>query len=113
MGMLQVRIVQHAFEIINLLTDSNPIQVLVDAIINRYAKLLPAVPSFAKFWLVTGWVRLSLKDTSFSCAFSMVVTLKVIATSCDRCHMLGNYLQACCSAFSRASSAPCLALCSS
>ena len=35
--MLQVRIVQHAFEIINLLTDSNPIQVLVDAIINRSA----------------------------------------------------------------------------
>ncbi|KAJ1751114.1 ribosomal protein S5, partial [Coemansia sp. RSA 1821] len=29
-----VRIVQHAFEIINLLTDQNPIQVLVDAIIN-------------------------------------------------------------------------------
>ena len=32
---VQVRIVQHAFEIINLLTDSNPIQVVVDAIINR------------------------------------------------------------------------------
>lgn len=31
----QVRIVKHAFEIINLLTDQNPIQVLVDAIINR------------------------------------------------------------------------------
>ena len=32
--LLAVRIVQHAFEIINLLTDSNPLQVLVDAIIN-------------------------------------------------------------------------------
>ncbi len=32
---LQVRIVKHAFEIINLLTDQNPIQVVVDAIINR------------------------------------------------------------------------------
>ncbi|KAK9808062.1 hypothetical protein WJX73_000127 [Symbiochloris irregularis] len=32
--LLAVRIVQHAFEIINLLTDSNPIQVVVDAIIN-------------------------------------------------------------------------------
>jgi hypothetical protein len=31
-----VRIVRHAFDIINLLTDSNPIQILVDAIINRY-----------------------------------------------------------------------------
>lgn len=33
---LQVRIVKHAFDIINLLTDSNPIQILVDAIINRW-----------------------------------------------------------------------------
>jgi small subunit ribosomal protein S5e len=32
--LLAMRIVQHAFEIINLLTDQNPIQVLVDAIIN-------------------------------------------------------------------------------
>lgn len=31
---MAVRIVQHAFEIIHLLTDSNPIQVLVDAIVN-------------------------------------------------------------------------------
>ncbi|KAJ1948889.1 40S ribosomal protein S5 [Linderina pennispora] len=32
--LMAVRIVKHAFEIINLLTDQNPIQVLVDAIIN-------------------------------------------------------------------------------
>ena len=32
---VQVRIVRHAFDIVHLLTDSNPIQVLVDAIINR------------------------------------------------------------------------------
>lgn len=31
---MAVRIVQHAFEIIHLLTDSNPLQVLVDAIVN-------------------------------------------------------------------------------
>lgn len=31
---MAVRIVMHAFEIIHLLTDSNPIQVLVDAIVN-------------------------------------------------------------------------------
>jgi len=33
----QVRIVKHAFEIISLLTDQNPVQTLVDAIINRCA----------------------------------------------------------------------------
>ncbi|KAF8893986.1 40s ribosomal protein s5-1 [Infundibulicybe gibba] len=32
--LLAVRIVAHAFEIIHLLTDQNPIQVLVDAIVN-------------------------------------------------------------------------------
>ncbi|KAL6079401.1 Small ribosomal subunit protein uS7y [Balamuthia mandrillaris] len=32
--LMAVRIVQHAFEIIHLLTDLNPLQVLVDAIIN-------------------------------------------------------------------------------
>ena len=37
---VQVRIVQHAFEIVHLLTDSNPIQVLVEAIINRCAPIL-------------------------------------------------------------------------
>lgn len=31
---MAVRIVMHAFEIVHLLTDSNPIQVLVDAIVN-------------------------------------------------------------------------------
>jgi small subunit ribosomal protein S5e len=32
--LMAARIVQHAFEIINLLTDANPLQILVDAIIN-------------------------------------------------------------------------------
>merc|ERR1711977_255926 len=32
--MMAVNIVRHAFEIIHLLTDRNPIQVLVDAVIN-------------------------------------------------------------------------------
>ena len=31
----QVRIVEHAFDIVHLLTDQNPIQIVVDAIINR------------------------------------------------------------------------------
>lgn len=35
--LMAVRIVRHAMEIIHLLTDQNPIQVTVDAIINRYA----------------------------------------------------------------------------
>jgi hypothetical protein len=33
--LMAVRIIKHSFEIIHLLTDQNPIQVLVDAIINR------------------------------------------------------------------------------
>lgn len=36
---LQVRIVEHAFDIIHLLTDQNPIQIVVDAIINRCGRL--------------------------------------------------------------------------
>jgi small subunit ribosomal protein S5e len=32
--LMAVRIVKHAFEIIHLLTDQNPIQILVDAVIN-------------------------------------------------------------------------------
>lgn len=34
--LMAVRIVKHAMEIIHLLTDLNPIQVIVDAVINRY-----------------------------------------------------------------------------
>merc|ERR1711991_193527 len=34
MGMMAARIVKHAFEIIHLQTDANPIQVCIDAIIN-------------------------------------------------------------------------------
>lgn len=33
---MAVRIVRHAMEIIHLLTDLNPIQVIADAVINRY-----------------------------------------------------------------------------
>lgn len=35
--LMAVRIVKHAMEIIHLLTDANPIQVIVDAVVNRYA----------------------------------------------------------------------------
>ncbi|WVY95991.1 hypothetical protein V8G54_028142, partial [Vigna mungo] len=38
--LLAVRIIKHAMEIIHLLTDQNPIQVIVDAVINRYVLLL-------------------------------------------------------------------------
>lgn len=33
--LMAVRIVKHAMEIIHLLTDANPIQIIVDAVINR------------------------------------------------------------------------------
>ena len=33
--LMAVRIIKHTMEIIHLLTDANPIQVIVDAIINR------------------------------------------------------------------------------
>jgi small subunit ribosomal protein S5e len=38
---MAVRIVKHTMEIIHLLTDLNPIQVIVDAIINRYTPFFP------------------------------------------------------------------------
>jgi len=42
---MAVRIIKHAMEIIHLLTDQNPIQVIVDAVVNRY-ELLMAVEIF-------------------------------------------------------------------
>jgi small subunit ribosomal protein S5e len=36
--LMAVRIVSHAFDIVHLLTDQNPIQVVVDAIINRWGR---------------------------------------------------------------------------
>jgi ribosomal protein S7 len=36
---MQVRIVKHAMEIIHLLTDENPIQVVVNAVINRWGSV--------------------------------------------------------------------------
>jgi len=42
---MAVRIIKHAMEIIRLLTDQNPIQVIVDAVVNRYG-LLMAVEIF-------------------------------------------------------------------
>lgn len=40
--LMAVRVVKHAMEIIHLLTDQNPIQVIVDAIINRCVLLTEA-----------------------------------------------------------------------
>jgi len=38
--LMAVRIIKHAMEIIHLLTDQNPIQVIVDAVVNRYELLI-------------------------------------------------------------------------
>ena len=38
--LMAVRIIKHAMEIIHLLTDANPIQVIIDAIVNRYKRLI-------------------------------------------------------------------------
>ena len=38
--LMAVRIIKHTMEIIHLLTDLNPIQVIVDAVVNRYAYLI-------------------------------------------------------------------------
>ena len=48
---MAVRIIKHTLEIIHLLTDANPIQVVVDAIINRYRlTLLPSLPLIRCSW---------------------------------------------------------------
>lgn len=65
---MAVRIVKHAMEIIHLLTDLNPIQVIVDAVINRYSKnwLLIFFP-FEQFILLLLWLTwlLSLRLEHF------------------------------------------------
>lgn len=48
--LMAVRIVKHAMEIIHLLTDLNPIQVIVDAIINRWLKILMLLYVF--IWVI-------------------------------------------------------------
>jgi hypothetical protein len=45
--LMAVRIVKHAMEIIYLLTDQNPIQVIVDAIINRCVCVCGSLTSMA------------------------------------------------------------------
>lgn len=49
--LMAVRIVKHAMEIIHLLTDLNPIQVIVDAVINRYLICFPFLFLFFLFSL--------------------------------------------------------------
>lgn len=44
--LMAVRVVKHAMEIIHLLTDQNPIQVIVDAIINRCESLTRVTRKF-------------------------------------------------------------------
>ena len=41
--LMAVRIIKHAMEIIHLLTDLNPIQVIVDAVVNRYTNEKEAI----------------------------------------------------------------------
>jgi small subunit ribosomal protein S5e len=44
---MAVRIIKHTMEIIHLLTDANPIQIIVDAIINRYPAARLTLVSFS------------------------------------------------------------------
>jgi small subunit ribosomal protein S5e len=55
--LLAVRIVKHAFDIIHLLSDTNPIQVLVDAIINRCGLCHSPVPQPLRQAAQLGHVR--------------------------------------------------------
>lgn len=51
--LMAVRIVKHAMEIIHLLTDLNPIQVIVDAVINRYCSIINSVQNLdANYFLL-------------------------------------------------------------
>lgn len=52
----QVRVVKHAFDIIHLLTDQNPIQVVVDAIINRCGAVCVCV-----------WLRIAQRACRAAC----------------------------------------------
>jgi small subunit ribosomal protein S5e len=45
---MAVRIIKHTMEIIHLLTDANPIQIIVDAIINRFAYLPLPLPCYLR-----------------------------------------------------------------
>ena len=66
--LMAVRIIKHSFDIIHLLTDQNPIQVLVDAIINRCAQ--------RQFLCTAGVNKISKQRSCFSglhvCARSKV-----------------------------------------
>ena len=67
---MAVRISKHAMEIIHLLTDANPIQIIIDAIVNRYKKAfcdlqkLYAVTSFANIVFVLLWVSGPREDAT-------------------------------------------------
>lgn len=61
--LLAVRIIKHAFEIIHLLTDGNPIQVLVDAVINRRAIAL-----FSRFMETLSQSEAMRNMTASNCA---------------------------------------------
>jgi hypothetical protein len=66
---MQVRIVEHAFDIVHLLTDQNPIQVLVDAIINRWAgsRRTAGRQAAAGAWKGGGGRRLTSQKADGSC----------------------------------------------
>lgn len=54
--LMAVRIIKHAMEIIHLLTDLNPIQVIVDAVVNRYTNENEAIYliQIVIFFIVSG-----------------------------------------------------------
>jgi len=71
---MAVRIVKHAMEIIHLLTDQNPIQVVVEAIQNRYCLLgasaslvHPSVSTLVR--IHTGWKLLQPVPFPWSCSW--------------------------------------------
>lgn len=82
--LMAVRIVKHAMEIIHLLTDQNPIQVIVDAIINRYLLIFRSCTHVWRFC----WCVLNYTNDSFFyslmmnlCTFSVSKNLKTTQES--------------------------------
>ena len=91
--MMAVRIIKHSFEIIHLLTDQNPIQVLVDAIINRYCHLSGARLRVCCDWAhLSGWIAPSgFKLMELLCWPYMQVCDMHSAAPPD-CHALSVYV---------------------
>lgn len=109
--MMAVRIVKHTFEIIYLMTDKNPIQVLVDAIVNggpredstrvgsagtvrrQAVDVSPLRRVNTAIWLITTGVRCSLKETVASLFCSLLPTRLVRLLSATSSRLLSALLR--------------------